>query len=469
MNKRQEDAGFSAKDQAYMKKYVESHPDSRMAWYLLGKEYERMGELNKARYCFNEAGDIYKAFENEPLPVEMEAEAREKRQQIVLWKQDKKRRQKLIMRTIATALFLLIMGTILITSDADAPSMSPVKQVADPNDMVEVKKPNVAVQDHIYLSVKGAAGKQGELLAKLLQERISADASSLIVEQDAAERWKLWTQQPQPVYVLQATDKKRISQVTQLQLADCECEEERAKSKIKAQSWAEDQERMMQARSILSAVLTLGKKPPSDLHQLAAGYPNNTIAGVDKLLIPYYEKAYAEWKAFGAPLTEKGGEELWKEHPASSTHPFGGPLRIVVDKANHRLALISGDQILRNYEVGLGGKRTPEGEFVISEKVVNPNGSATGAFGSRGMTLSDTLYAIHGTDEPESMGQDQSLGCVRMLREDVEELFDLVPMGTKVTITSGVLPDEKHVPEGDRYRVPLTPKQDNPHKIYKWL
>ena len=40
-------------------------------------------------------------------------------------------------------------------------------------------------------------------------------------------------------------------------------------------------------------------------------------------------------------------------------------LEIIVDKANHRLALVSGNLILRNYEVGLGGELTPEGVFYL--------------------------------------------------------------------------------------------------------
>lgn len=102
------------------------------------------------------------------------------------------------------------------------------------------------------------------------------------------------------------------------------------------------------------------------------------------------------------------------------------PLEIVIDKDKHKLALISGDTIVRMYDVGLGSDRTPEGSFVITDKVVNPNGRSNGEFGSRGMQLSNTNYAIHGTNEPDSIGLDESLGCVRMHTGDVEELFALL-------------------------------------------
>jgi lipoprotein-anchoring transpeptidase ErfK/SrfK len=116
----------------------------------------------------------------------------------------------------------------------------------------------------------------------------------------------------------------------------------------------------------------------------------------------------------------------------------------------------------------LGGSKTPDGKFIISEKVRDPNGSSNGVFGSRGMTLSDTRYGIHGTDEPNSIGKDESHGCVRMKKEDIEELFDLVPKGTPVTITKGSLPDELRAPP-ERFRLPSAQNETNPRKVYDWL
>lgn len=40
----------------HLKSYVKMHPDNKMAWYLLGKEYESSGQEGKANYCFNRAG-----------------------------------------------------------------------------------------------------------------------------------------------------------------------------------------------------------------------------------------------------------------------------------------------------------------------------------------------------------------------------------------------------------------------------
>jgi lipoprotein-anchoring transpeptidase ErfK/SrfK len=46
----------------------------------------------------------------------------------------------------------------------------------------------------------------------------------------------------------------------------------------------------------------------------------------------------------------------------------------------------------------------------------------------------DTLYRIHGTTEPESIGKSVSSGCVRMLNEDVADLFERVEIGTQVIV-----------------------------------
>jgi L,D-transpeptidase ErfK/SrfK len=54
--------------------------------------------------------------------------------------------------------------------------------------------------------------------------------------------------------------------------------------------------------------------------------------------------------------------------------------------------------------------------------------------GSRAMRLDRESLVIHGTPQPWSVGHHSSHGCIRMLKADVEELFDTVPIGTPVFI-----------------------------------
>ncbi len=55
--------------------------------------------------------------------------------------------------------------------------------------------------------------------------------------------------------------------------------------------------------------------------------------------------------------------------------------------------------------------------------------------GVRAMYLGASMYRIHGTDAPWTIGQAVSKGCIRMLNDDVLDLYPRVPVGTKVTVT----------------------------------
>ena len=49
----------------------------------------------------------------------------------------------------------------------------------------------------------------------------------------------------------------------------------------------------------------------------------------------------------------------------------------------------------------------------------------------------DILFRIHGTNEPWSIGEQMSSGCVRMLNEDVADLYERVPVGARVIVKRG--------------------------------
>ena len=54
--------------------------------------------------------------------------------------------------------------------------------------------------------------------------------------------------------------------------------------------------------------------------------------------------------------------------------------------------------------------------------------------GTRWMGFDLESYGLHGTTEPDSIGKSRSLGCIRMLNPEVEELFELVGEGTAITV-----------------------------------
>src|SRR5580658_655305 len=67
--------------------------------------------------------------------------------------------------------------------------------------------------------------------------------------------------------------------------------------------------------------------------------------------------------------------------------------------------------------------------------LVVPPGSPHNPMGVAAMTLAGTDYAIHGTNQPSSIGHFVSHGCIRMFNEDVTDLFGRVGIGTPVVVT----------------------------------
>jgi lipoprotein-anchoring transpeptidase ErfK/SrfK len=61
-------------------------------------------------------------------------------------------------------------------------------------------------------------------------------------------------------------------------------------------------------------------------------------------------------------------------------------------------------------------------------------GGINNPLGSRAMYLGSTLYRIHGSNEPETIGQAVSSGCFRMTNEDVQDLYSRVSVGATVIV-----------------------------------
>ena len=61
-------------------------------------------------------------------------------------------------------------------------------------------------------------------------------------------------------------------------------------------------------------------------------------------------------------------------------------------------------------------------------------GGLNNPLGARAIYIGSTLYRIHGTNEPWTIGQDVSSGCIRMVNDDVEDLYNRVKIGAKVIV-----------------------------------
>jgi lipoprotein-anchoring transpeptidase ErfK/SrfK len=61
-------------------------------------------------------------------------------------------------------------------------------------------------------------------------------------------------------------------------------------------------------------------------------------------------------------------------------------------------------------------------------------GGPDNPLGARALYLGSSLYRIHGTNEPSTIGHNVSSGCIRMMNEDVIDLYNHVPVGAKVVV-----------------------------------
>ena len=121
------------------------------------------------------------------------------------------------------------------------------------------------------------------------------------------------------------------------------------------------------------------------------------------------------------------------------------PFSILVDKSQNIMLLKSDEEVIKTYIVSTGKDNcTPVGVFKIVNKLANPtwfkagavvsSGSPENVLGTRWMGFDLAGYGIHGTTEPKDLGKQVTQGCVRLSNSDVEELYNIVPAGTEVSI-----------------------------------
>jgi lipoprotein-anchoring transpeptidase ErfK/SrfK len=131
-----------------------------------------------------------------------------------------------------------------------------------------------------------------------------------------------------------------------------------------------------------------------------------------------------------------------------------GPGTIVIDTPNHFLYLVEENGKALRYGIGVGRPGfTWSGTHEISAKKEWPDwvppkemlerqpylphmmvGGPNNPLGARALYLGSTLYRIHGSNEPWTIGHNVSSGCIRMRNADVIDLYERVKVGTKVKV-----------------------------------
>ena len=134
-----------------------------------------------------------------------------------------------------------------------------------------------------------------------------------------------------------------------------------------------------------------------------------------------------------------------------SHHPAG---TIVIETSERHLYLIESDTRALRYGIGVGRDGfTWAGLLQITRKAEWPDwhpppemiarqpylprfmaGGPGNPLGARAMHLGNTVYRIHGTNAPETIGHAVSSGCFRLVNDDVADLYGRVPVGTRVIV-----------------------------------
>jgi lipoprotein-anchoring transpeptidase ErfK/SrfK len=130
------------------------------------------------------------------------------------------------------------------------------------------------------------------------------------------------------------------------------------------------------------------------------------------------------------------------------------PGTIIVNTADRYLYLIQGNNTALRYGIGVGRDGFQWGGIhKISRKMEWPDwtpppemierqpylprfmaGGPGNPLGARALYIGTTVYRIHGTNAPETIGQAVSSGCFRLVNDDVIDLYNRVPVGTKVVV-----------------------------------
>jgi lipoprotein-anchoring transpeptidase ErfK/SrfK len=142
------------------------------------------------------------------------------------------------------------------------------------------------------------------------------------------------------------------------------------------------------------------------------------------------------------------------------------PGTVIIDTPNTYLYFVLGGGKALRYGIGVGREGfTWSGVKTIERKSEWPDwippsdmlarqpylprfmaGGPGNPLGARAMYLSGTVYRIHGTNAPDTIGQQVSSGCIRMVNDDVADLYDRTAVGTKVVVLPMGLPHIAQAP-----------------------
>ena len=218
---------------------------------------------------------------------------------------------------------------------------------------------------------------------------------------------------------------------------------------------------MTSRRLLLVGLSALALSACTSSKRLAA--LNINIIDVDEPWATYYSATPGE--PFPVPGVDlrRIPKQFWRQQVAYQSKY--GPGTIVVDTSERYLYLVQPGGTAMRYGVGVGRQESLNfrGTATIGRKAAWPNwtptanmiqkqperyadyaggmpGGLNNPLGARALYLyrngNDTHFRLHGTIEPYTIGQSVSSGCIRLMNQDIIDLYNRVPTGTKVVVTS---------------------------------
>ncbi|CAI9401907.1 hypothetical protein ANOBCDAF_00796 [Pleomorphomonas sp. T1.2MG-36] len=198
----------------------------------------------------------------------------------------------------------------------------------------------------------------------------------------------------------------------------------------------------MMRKILLLAAATLVAVP---LHMGAARAEEATVR--------FWDPASGGFQTITRKPSARSMESPVKKELIDYAGPYGNGT-IIVNTTERRLYYVFGDGTAMKYGIGVGRPGfTWQGTHHITRKAEWPGwtpppamrkrqpklpyfmpGGPDNPLGARAMYIGSTIYRIHGTAEPWTIGQAVSSGCIRMTNDDVADLYERVGVGTKVVV-----------------------------------
>jgi lipoprotein-anchoring transpeptidase ErfK/SrfK len=193
--------------------------------------------------------------------------------------------------------------------------------------------------------------------------------------------------------------------------------------------------------------------------------PTTTASGrVDPAVAAMYSAVETEPFRVPAVKVQKIDPQYYRQIVQTPPNVTQQPGTIVVDPQNKFLYLVQAGGTSMRYGIGVGRQGFAwSGDAQIKDKQEWPKwfppaemmardpyaaqfpdgmeGGLKNPLGARALYLyqgdKDTLYRLHGTNEQDSIGKAVSSGCIRLLNQDIIDLYQRVPLGTRVVVLGG--------------------------------